>query len=239
MRALLILRKDLVVLRRSPALVAILVAYPLMIAVLIGLMATYANAKPRVALVDEDHLPTTFALAGHTFHVDRSIDEVSRNVKLIRMSDAEARRELRSGRLVAVITIPPGERYLWNFVTLKAFRGLGIYPRLLQAIVRAESATAEKFWIAYAPENHASGAGIGKAGFVPVAELSFDRAQRPALQSMRTGGAEEASRMIGLPIATESLTKCWRCARAGRADMSCNPDTCRCDYQQPERGCAA
>jgi GNAT superfamily N-acetyltransferase len=150
-----------------------------------------------------------------------------------------ATRSAAIGELGAEITIAPDERYLWNFVTLKAFRGMGIYPRLLQAIVRAESATAARFWIAYAPENHASGAGIGKAGFVPVAELSFDRAQRPALQSMRTGGAEEASRMIGLPIATGSLTKCWRCARTGRANMSCNPDTCRCDYQQPERGCAA
>ena len=72
-RVLLILRKDVVVLRRSPALVAILVAYPVMIAVLIGLMATYANAKPRVALVDEAGLPHTFTLAGHTFHVDRTI----------------------------------------------------------------------------------------------------------------------------------------------------------------------
>jgi hypothetical protein len=39
--ALLILRKDLVVLRHSPALVAILLAYPILIAVLIGLTATY------------------------------------------------------------------------------------------------------------------------------------------------------------------------------------------------------
>jgi GNAT superfamily N-acetyltransferase len=143
------------------------------------------------------------------------------------------------GELGAAITIPANERYLWNFVTLKAYRGMGIYPRLLQAIVMTESASAEKFWIAYAPENHASGAGIEKAGFVPVAELSFDAAQHPALQSMRAGGAEEASRLITLPIATESLTKCWRCARAGRMNMSCNAETCRCDYQKPERGCAA
>jgi hypothetical protein len=122
-RTVLILRKDLVVLRRSPALVAILVAYPVMIAILIGLMATYANAKPRVGLVDEAGLPKTFVLAGHTFHVDRSIDQVSRNVKLIRMRAADAHRELASGRLVAVITIPHG--------FLATLKGLVASPRLI------------------------------------------------------------------------------------------------------------
>ena len=48
--AWLVLRKDLLVLRRSPALLGVLIAYPLVIALLIGLTAAYANAKPRVAL---------------------------------------------------------------------------------------------------------------------------------------------------------------------------------------------
>ena len=49
--AWLILRKDLLVLRRSPVLLGVLIAYPLVIALLIGLTAAYANAKPRVAFV--------------------------------------------------------------------------------------------------------------------------------------------------------------------------------------------
>src|SRR5438045_3731981 len=32
------------------------------------------------------------------------------------------------GELDASFAIPVGERYLWNFVTLPAHRGLGIYP---------------------------------------------------------------------------------------------------------------
>jgi hypothetical protein len=116
---------------------------------------------------------------------------------------------------------------------------MGIYPRLLDAIVRAESAEAERFWIAYAPENRASGADIRKAGFATVAELSFDAAGRPALSAIRPGGAEEASRVLRLPVATERLAPCWRCARAGRVNMTCAEGTCRCDYQQPTAGCAA
>ena len=53
----LLLGKDLRVLRRSPLLLGVLVAYPLLIAVLVVLVAQYANAKPRVAFVDLDGLP--------------------------------------------------------------------------------------------------------------------------------------------------------------------------------------
>jgi ABC-2 type transport system permease protein len=107
-RVALVLRKDLLVLRRSPLLLAILLAYPLAIAVLVGLVASYGSSKPRVALVDEDNLPATLELAGHVFHVDRTIREVSKNVKLVRLDVEEADRQLRDGRVVAVVTVPPG-----------------------------------------------------------------------------------------------------------------------------------
>ena len=54
-----LLRKDLLVLRRSPLLLAILVAYPLAIAVLVGLVASYGSSKPRVALVGS-RMPIVF-----------------------------------------------------------------------------------------------------------------------------------------------------------------------------------
>jgi ABC-2 type transport system permease protein len=107
-RVLLLLRKDMLVLRRSPLLLGILLAYPLAIAVLVGLVASYGSSKPRVALVDEDNLPATLTLGGHVFHVDRTIREVSKNVKLVRLDAAEAGRQLRDGRVVAVVTVPPG-----------------------------------------------------------------------------------------------------------------------------------
>ena len=48
-----LLRKDLLILRRSRLLVALLVVYPVAIALLIGLAISRAPAKPRVAIVDE------------------------------------------------------------------------------------------------------------------------------------------------------------------------------------------
>jgi ribosomal protein S18 acetylase RimI-like enzyme len=149
-----------------------------------------------------------------------------------------ATRSAEIGELGAAFDVPGGERYLWNFVTRPSHRGLGIYPRLLDAIVHAESREATRFWVAYAPENHASGAGIRKAGFVTVAELSFDAEGRAALHAMRPDGGRAASRVLGLAEAQDALAPCWRCVRAGRGPMSCAAGACRCDYQRPERACA-
>ena len=150
-----------------------------------------------------------------------------------------ATRSAEIGELAATFTLPAGERYLWNFVTLASFRGLGIYPRLVDAIVRAEAREAERFWMAYAPENHASGSGIRKSGFTILAELSFDAAGRPAVRPIVPGAARIASRLLGLPEAQDALAPCWRCVRAGRGTMHCAPGECRCDYQVPASGCAA
>jgi ABC-2 type transport system permease protein len=105
---LLLLRKDLRVLRRSPLLLAALVAYPIVIALLVGLVAGYAAAKPRVAFVDDDNLPQVIVVGGHRFHIQTVIDDVAKQVTLVRLSDAEAARELDNGKVVATITVPPG-----------------------------------------------------------------------------------------------------------------------------------
>jgi hypothetical protein len=120
--SLLLLRKDLLVLRRSPALLGVLIAYPLVIALLIGLTAAYANAKPRVALVDLDGIPHRVSVAGKSFDVDGLIHQVAKNVELVRMSEGQASRQLAAGRVAAVITIPPG--------FIADLKGLVISPHL-------------------------------------------------------------------------------------------------------------
>ena len=103
-----LLRKDLLVLRRSPALLAALLAYPIVIALLVGLVAGYANAKPRVAWVDEEGLPAVIAVGGQRFHIQTVIDEVAQQVTLVKESAREAAHELANGKVVATITVPPG-----------------------------------------------------------------------------------------------------------------------------------
>lgn len=107
-RALLLLRKDLRVLARSPVLAALLVLYPVLVAVLLGLVAGYANAKPRVAFVDEERLPPVVEIGGRRFDVERTIRRVSDNVTLVRLDREEAERELKTGKVVAVVRVPPG-----------------------------------------------------------------------------------------------------------------------------------
>ncbi len=144
------------------------------------------------------------------------------------------------GELRTSFTIARHDRYLWNFVTLPAFRGQGVYPRLLDAIVRMESTDGERFWIIYAPENHASGAGIRKAGFTVIAELSFDHEGTPVVKEISAGGATAASRMLGLEEIAEAVAQCWKCARGAVPEKSsCSSGVaCSCDYQRPEVPCA-
>jgi ABC-type Na+ efflux pump permease subunit len=104
----LLLRKDLRVLARSPLLLGVLIVYPLLVAGLVGLVAGYGSSKPRVALVDQEHLPEVVAIGGQRFRIQDAIDEVSKNVRLIRMETDEAGRALETGRVVATLTVPPG-----------------------------------------------------------------------------------------------------------------------------------
>jgi ABC-type multidrug transport system permease subunit len=155
-RAWLVLGKDLRILRRSPFLLGVLVAYPIVIALLVGLVAGYANAKPRVAFVDEDGLPAVIAVGGHKFHVQSTIDRVSRNVRLVRLSPKEADRELRTGKVVATITVPPGfvadlkQMVRSPTLVLRTTKG-GVAPRVnqqVQALVYSLNRQLQEAYIA-------------------------------------------------------------------------------------------
>ena len=154
--AWLMLRKDLRVLRRSPLLLGVLVAYPLLIAVLVVLVAGYANAKPRVALVDLDGLPEVVVIGGQRFHVNRTIERVSREVELVYLSQAEAERQLETGDVVAVVTVPEGfvaelQRMVESPTLILETTTGGIAPRTtqqMQALVYELNRTLQERYIA-------------------------------------------------------------------------------------------
>jgi hypothetical protein len=104
----LLLAKDLRILGRSPALVAALILYPLVFAVLVGLVVRYASDRPRVAFVDLDRLPETLTVGGQRFNVPGVISEVQGSVDLVPMDEEEADRQLETGGIVAEIVVPPG-----------------------------------------------------------------------------------------------------------------------------------
>ena len=104
----LLLGKDLRVLRRSPALLAALVLYPLLFAALVGLVVRFASDRPTVAFVDLDGLPEELTLAGERFDVQNVIEQVNDKAELMAMSEEDAERQLETGEVVAAIIVPRG-----------------------------------------------------------------------------------------------------------------------------------
>jgi ABC-2 family transporter protein len=104
----LLLGKDLRVLRRSPALLAALVLYPLLFAVLVGLVVRFSSDRPTVAFVDLDGLPEELTIAGERFDVQNVIERVNDKAELEPMSEEEAERRLETGEVVAAIVVPRG-----------------------------------------------------------------------------------------------------------------------------------
>ena len=97
-------------------------------------------------------------------------------------------------------TVPRGNCYLWDFVTLPAWRGRGIYPQLLQAILRAED-DVERFWIGYEARNEASARGITKAGFRVLGDLDVANGRVTAFLAFEDGErARAAGELFDLPL---------------------------------------
>jgi GNAT superfamily N-acetyltransferase len=131
-----------------------------------------------------------------------------------------ATRSASIGELNLTITLSQRDRYLWDFATLPAWQGRGLYPRLLQAILQQEM-DAERFWIIYAPENLPSGAGMRKAGLVAAIELSFDADGQVRLAAL---GAQERARtaaeLLGVSLVEHQLAPCWCCQKGETTDAT-------------------
>ncbi len=105
---LALLGKDLRVLRRSPGLLAVLAAYPLLLAGLVAVVTHEAGARPRVAFVDEAPLPHSIRVGRTIVDVRALLSDVGERVDLERMTASEAAAALGRGDVVASITVPAG-----------------------------------------------------------------------------------------------------------------------------------
>jgi GNAT superfamily N-acetyltransferase len=137
-----------------------------------------------------------------------------------------ATREASIGELNLVFSLAAGERYLWDFATLPEWQGRGLYPRLLQAIIQSEN--AERLWIIHAPENLPSGAGIHKAGFEAVGQLSFRPDGSVGLIPLQNERAAIGGSMLGVPLFEDGLSPCWGCIHKLVCECKLNPEQCTC-----------
>jgi GNAT superfamily N-acetyltransferase len=114
-----------------------------------------------------------------------------------------AARDVAIGELGLGFTLPSGDRYLWDFATLPVWRGRGVYPHLLQAILRSEEGAASRFWIGYDWDNVASARGVARAGRRVVAEVD----RLPSGLILRGAGpvdrTEALAAVLGVTLARE------------------------------------
>ncbi|HWX52063.1 MAG TPA: ABC transporter permease [Solirubrobacteraceae bacterium] len=103
-----LLRKDLLILRRSRLLVALLIVYPVAIALLIGLAISRSPSRPRVAIVDETPPGQTVEVGTERVSVSRYAQQLLNQVQPVKVaSRAQAVDKVRSGAVLAAVVIPP------------------------------------------------------------------------------------------------------------------------------------
>ncbi len=103
-------------------------------------------------------------------------------------------------------TLPPRNGYLWDFLTLPAWRGRGIYPHFLQAIIRQEQDNIDRFWIMYVPGNQTAAHSISKAGFFFVGELAFAHDRVSGITLFNTSArAYAGAALLNLPIIANNI----------------------------------
>ena len=105
MRTLLF--KDLRILSRSPLLLCLLVLYPLVVALLIGLTLSRGSDKPRVALVNEVPRGESLDVGTGPLRLGISGAQVRDHIEPVRVSSREeAERLVRDGDVVGALIIP-------------------------------------------------------------------------------------------------------------------------------------
>jgi ABC-type multidrug transport system permease subunit len=103
-----LLVKDLRILRRSPLLVALLIVYPAVVALLIGLALSRGPEKPKVAFVNEVAAgQSTVDLGGERIDLSKYASKFFQSVDPVRVDTrAEAIQKVRSGDALAALVIP-------------------------------------------------------------------------------------------------------------------------------------
>jgi hypothetical protein len=102
-----LLLKDLQILRRSPLQAVLLVAYPILIAVLVGFAISRGPAAPRVAFLNEVPPNTRIDVGGSELPKANVKERICKRVECVFVSDrAEAEEKVKSGDVLAALVLP-------------------------------------------------------------------------------------------------------------------------------------
>jgi ABC-type transport system involved in cytochrome c biogenesis permease component len=102
-----LLHKDLLILGRSRLTIALLVIYPVAIALLIGLALSRGPTKPRVAIVNETTPGATVQVGGRSVEVSQYAAQLFDQVQAVPTATrAQAITKIKSGNVLAAVVIP-------------------------------------------------------------------------------------------------------------------------------------
>jgi ABC-2 type transport system permease protein len=102
-----LLLKDLQILRRSPLQAVLLVAYPVLIAVLVGFAISGGPSKPRVAFLNEVPQGSRIVVGGKQLRAAGVEGRICGRVECVEVGDREeAEAKVRSGDVLAALILP-------------------------------------------------------------------------------------------------------------------------------------
>jgi ABC-type multidrug transport system permease subunit len=102
-----LLLKDLRILARSPLTTAVLLVYPIAVALLIGFALSRGSDKPTVAVLDQVPPGEQLEIGGRRLGAVLGPDQLRRRVETLEVSSrAEAERKVRDGDALAAVIIP-------------------------------------------------------------------------------------------------------------------------------------
>src|ERR1700710_946081 len=102
-----LLLKDLQILRRSPLQAVLLVVYPVLIAILVGLAVSRGPEKPKVAFLNEGPQNARISLSGQKLPSANVQARICEKVECVQVhSRAEAEDKVESGDVLAALILP-------------------------------------------------------------------------------------------------------------------------------------
>ena len=144
-----LLAKDLRILRRSPALAALLILYPAAVAVLIGLALSRGPGLPRVAFLNEIPPSQSVITLGTTrINTARYERQLFQAIEPVRVSSrAQAVADVRDGSTIAALIIPPNLPHLLASADQSAYvqviyNGDAINQSLVETAIESKLAQA-------------------------------------------------------------------------------------------------
>ena len=135
-----LLLKDLQILRRSPLQTALLVIYPILIAVLVGFAVSRESEKPRVAFLNLVPQDTPFHVGQEEFDVIGARGELCSRIECVRVKTREqAVQKVRDGDVLGALILPE------DLVDkLESLGGLNPEQPTVQVIVNQEDPVKER-----------------------------------------------------------------------------------------------